>query len=69
MAAISTSDASNGRSKDESHESQRRLRELALWYREFADRTENPAIWEARLQTAERLEWDAERLAEESKRR
>jgi hypothetical protein len=45
------------------------LRELAAWYRELAERTANPAIWEARLQTAERLEREAERLAEESKRR
>ncbi len=50
-------------------ELERRLRQLALWYRELAERTANPAIWEARLQTAERLEREAERLAEESKRR
>jgi hypothetical protein len=45
------------------------LRELAAWYRELAERTANPAIWEARLQTAERLEREAARLAEESKRK
>ncbi len=50
-------------------ELERRLRQLALWYRELAEGAANPAIWEARLQTAERLEREAERLAEESKRR
>jgi hypothetical protein len=34
----------------------RRLRELAAWYREFAERTGNPVIWEARLRTAAELE-------------
>jgi hypothetical protein len=36
-----------------------RLRDLAAWYREFAERTENPAIWDARLRTAEDLEREA----------
>jgi hypothetical protein len=40
----------------------RRLRELAAWYREFAERADNPTIWEARLRTAEDLEAEAERL-------
>ncbi len=40
----------------------RRLRELAEWYREFADRTGNPTIWEARLRTAEDLDAEADRL-------
>ena len=39
-----------------------RLRDLATWYREFAERTENPAIWDARLRTAERLEEEANSL-------
>jgi hypothetical protein len=39
-----------------------RLRDLAAWYREFAERTENPAIWDARLRTAEDLEREAEAL-------
>jgi hypothetical protein len=39
-----------------------RLRDLATWYREFAERTENPAIWDARLRTAEDLEREAEAL-------
>jgi hypothetical protein len=39
-----------------------RLRALALWYREFAERTANPAIWESRLQTADDLEAEAARI-------
>jgi hypothetical protein len=38
------------------------LRKLAAWYREFAERTGNPAIWHARLTTAEELEREADRL-------
>jgi len=38
------------------------LRELAAWYRDFAERAGNPAIWEARLRTAEKLEAEAGRL-------
>ena len=38
------------------------LRALAVWYREFAERTQNPAIWEARLRTAEELEMTARAL-------
>lgn len=38
------------------------LRRLALWYREFAERTENPAIWEARLRMAGDLEAEADRM-------
>ncbi len=39
-----------------------RLRELACWYREFAERAGNPVIWDARLRTAEDLEAEAARL-------
>jgi hypothetical protein len=39
-----------------------KLRELASWYREFAERAGNPAIWEARLRTAEHLDAQAERI-------
>jgi hypothetical protein len=39
-----------------------KLRELAGWYREFAERAGNPAIWHARLMTAEDLEREADRL-------
>jgi hypothetical protein len=40
------------------------LRKLATWYREFAERAGNPAIWEARLRTARELEREANRLEE-----
>lgn len=39
-----------------------KLRELAGWYRDFAERTANPTIWDARLRTAEDLEAEAMRL-------
>ena len=39
-----------------------RLRELASWYREFAERAGVPWIWEARLATANELEKEADRL-------
>ena len=39
-----------------------RLRELADWYRAFAERTANPTIWDARLRTAEDLEAEAARV-------
>ena len=38
-----------------------KLRQLAAWYREFAERAGNPWIWEARLRTAETLEAEASR--------
>jgi hypothetical protein len=41
---------------------QLKLRELASWYREFAERTDNPVIWEARLRTAEDLDAEADRI-------
>ena len=41
-----------------------RMRELACWYREFAERSGNPTIWDARLRTAEDLEAEAARLEE-----
>jgi hypothetical protein len=40
----------------------RRLRELAVWYRAYAKRAANPAIWDARLRTAEDLEAQAARI-------
>ena len=43
-------------------ESPHRLRQLAAWYRDFAERAGNPAIWEARLMTAKRLDQEADRL-------
>lgn len=39
-----------------------KLRELASWYREFAERTGNPTIWEARLHTADDLDAEADRI-------
>jgi len=39
-----------------------RLRQLAAWYREFAEKAANPSIWQARLRTAEDLEQEAARL-------
>jgi hypothetical protein len=42
---------------------QRTLRELAAWYRAFAERAGNPAIWEARLRMAEDLDAEADRLS------
>ncbi len=40
----------------------KRLRELARWYREFAERTGNPTIWDCRLRTADDLDAEAERI-------
>ena len=39
-----------------------KLRDLASWYREFAERAESAAIWDARLRTAEDLEREADNL-------
>jgi hypothetical protein len=38
------------------------LRELAHWYRDQAERSANPMIWDSRLRTAEDLEAEAARL-------
>jgi hypothetical protein len=38
------------------------LRELAGWYRRFAERAGSPNIWEGRVQTAEDLEEEACRI-------
>jgi hypothetical protein len=42
----------------------RKLRELADWYRGLAERAGNPAIWDARLRTAEDLDAEASRIEE-----
>jgi hypothetical protein len=42
------------------------LRKLAAWYRQFAERAGNPAIWEMRLGTAEWLEAEAARVESHS---
>ncbi len=39
-----------------------KLRELASWYREYAESAENPVIWDRRLRAAEDLEYEAKRL-------
>ena len=39
-----------------------KLRELAAWYREFAERAGNPTIWEARLRMAEELDAEADHV-------
>jgi hypothetical protein len=36
------------------------LRVLASWYRQYAERAGNPAIWSSRLSTAEELDRQAE---------
>jgi hypothetical protein len=43
-------------------EDPRKLRELADWYREYAERAGNPVIWHGRLLTAEYFEREADRL-------
>lgn len=45
-----------------------KLRELASWYREYAERTGNPTIWNARIRTAQDLEAEASRLEDASAR-
>lgn len=37
-----------------------KLRQLAAWYREFAERAGSPWVWEARLRTAQELEAEAD---------
>jgi hypothetical protein len=39
-----------------------KLRELACWYRSFAERAGNTTIWEARLLTADDLDTEADRV-------
>lgn len=39
-----------------------RLRELASWYREYAERAGSTVIWETRLRMAEDLEKEANLL-------
>jgi hypothetical protein len=51
-----------GRAMDESH----RLRKLAAWYREFAERAGEPWVWEARRRRAVELEEEAALLEEKT---
>lgn len=46
-----------------------KLRKLACWYRQFAERADNPAIWDGRLRTAESLEAEARRIERTVSRR
>ena len=39
------------------------LRQLAGWYRDFAERAGSPIVWESRMRMAEDFEDDAERMA------
>lgn len=39
-----------------------RLRELATWYRKFADKAGAPAIWDLRMLTADDLERQADAI-------
>ena len=50
------------------HESSQRLRDLAAWYREYAERAGNSSIWDARLRTAEDLEKEADLLDQQRER-
>ncbi len=43
-------------------ETEHKLRELASWYRGYAERTENPVIWDARIRTADDLDAEADRI-------
>jgi hypothetical protein len=45
-------------------EDPRKLRELAAWYRDYAERANAPWVCEGRLQTAEDLEQQAAVLEE-----
>ena len=49
-------------SEEQDVEDPAKLRELAAWYREFAEQSGNPAIWDGRLRTAEDLEAEARQL-------
>jgi hypothetical protein len=44
------------------HPEPERLRELASWYRDLAERAGSTVIWEARLRMAEDLEIEADRV-------
>src|SRR3954471_14190969 len=46
-----------------------RIRALASWHREQAERAPSPVIWDARLRTAEDFDAEADRIAEKFRRR
>ena len=64
LTAAYHSQASSGlnRRKDTLLENPQRLRELAEWYREFADKAASAAIWESRLLTADDFDREAVRM-------
>lgn len=43
-----------------------KLRNLAKWYRDLAEKAGEPWIWEARIRQAQELEREADLLAEET---
>ena len=43
----------------------KKLRELARWCREFAEKTGNPVIWDLRLRRADNLDAEPERIERE----
>jgi hypothetical protein len=43
-------------------EDPQKLRKLATWYREFAEKAGSSAIWDARLRTAEDLDDEVARI-------
>ena len=43
-----------------------KLRDLAVWYRKFAERAGEPWIWDARLRSADKLEKEAALLEKRS---
>ena len=50
-------------------EDPKKLRELAVWYRKFAEKAGNPSIWKSRLRMAEDLEQEAAALLERRQQR
>lgn len=66
---IHSSISGEGVSDDDSSTRVRRLRELAAWYRAFAERAGDPAIWAARLRTAEDLDAEASRIEQQASAR
>jgi hypothetical protein len=49
-------------------EDPKRLRELARWYRELAEKAGNPAIWDLRSRHADKLDAEADRIERERPR-
>ena len=62
LVAAGKANAFNKYPRESPMRSPTELRSLATRYREFAERTGNPTIWECRLKTAEDLEQEAGRI-------